>query len=489
MDFDADLAKFTDRQLDAIAALDDPRYKYLMYGGALGGGKSYLLRWAAVRRLFYLTSTYGVKMPVGMIATEDYPSLKDRQLQKIATEFPPWLGKSHGDHKDYGRCFIINKKFGGGVIAFRNLDDTSKYQSAEFVFIFVDELTKNLYETFTFLRTRLRCPGIPDYELKFLGATNPGGVGHGWCKALWVDRIYGEEWAGFEECFKYIPSKATDNPHLDQNYYRVLDTLPEALRKAFRDGDWDIFVGQAFPEFNKDIHVLPDSPIPPGAPCYTTYDWGFGKPFSIGWWYVDNDGRIIRFAEWYGWSGTPDIGIRMVDSDVALGIIGREDEWTINGVRRHFLRIAGSDIFQKRPDYKGGGQGKSTAEVMSAYGLHFSPGDSLRVLKIRQFRERLKVRKDGKPMLYVYESCKQFIRTIPNLVLDKTFEDIDTTGEDHVYDEVCNLCMARPITIERPLNAVNEVDKRLKELEQMDDNQYDRFERQASNDFSMMGLM
>jgi hypothetical protein len=458
----------------------------------LGGGKSYLLRWCAVRQLMYITSKYGIKNPVGMVATENYPSLKDRQLQKISTEFPPWLGKSHGDHKDYGRCFIINKKFGGGVIAFRNLDDSSKYQSAEFVFIFVDELTKNDYETFTFLRTRLRCPGVPDYELKFMGATNPGGVGHGWCKAFWVDRIFGDEWKGFEDSFKYIQSKATDNPHLDQNYYRVLDTLPEALRKAFRDGDWDIFVGQAFPEFSKDIHVLPDStPIPAGAPCYMTYDWGFGKPFSIGWWYIDNDGRLIRFDEWYGWNGTPDCGLRMVDSDVAYGIVEREKEYRVGEHNRSFMRIAGSDIFQKRPDYKGGGQGKSTAEVMSAepYNLHFSPGDSLRVLKIRQFRERLKVRKsDGRPMLYVYERCKQFIRTIPNLILDKTFEDIDSTGEDHVYDEVCNLCMARPITPEKPVSASNEVDKRLEELEKLEaDNQYDRYEQEAMHDFSMLG--
>jgi len=454
----------------------------------LGGGKSYLLRWAAIRQLMYIAAKYKVKNPVGMICTENYPSLKDRQLQKISTEFPQWLGKSHGDHKDYGRCYIINKKFGGGVIAFRNLGDSSKYQSAEFVFIFVDELTKNPYEVFTFLRTRLRCPGVPDDELIFMGASNPGGVGHGWVKAFWIDGIFSPEWEGFRDRFKYIASKATDNPHLDQDYYRVLDTLPEALRRAFRDGDWDIFVGQAFSEFSKDIHVIPDSPVPPGAPCYMTFDWGFGKPFSVGWWYIDNDGRLIRFDEWYGWNGTPNEGLRYPDSTIAYGIKERESAFNVGSVPRNFIRVSGNDVFNKKPDYKGGGQGKSTSEVFSEYGLHLNPGDAIRTLKIRQFRERLKVRSDGKPMMYIMAKCKQFIRTIPNLVMDdRTFEDIDTKGEDHVYDETCNLCMIRPINPEVPVKPVSDVDKRIAELEKGTfSNQYDRFEEEMAYDFSMV---
>ncbi len=491
LNFERDLAGFSPRQMDAIEALDDPKIRWIMYGGALGGGKSYLLRWAAVRQLMKIAFTWGAKKPVGMIACENFPALKDRQLQKIGVEMPRWLGVSHNDHKEYGRCFILKPKFGGGVIAFRNLDDASKYQSAEFVFIFIDELTKNAYEVFTMLRSRLRCPGVPTNELKFMGATNPGGVGHGWCKAFWIDKIFADEWAGTEHEFKYIPSKATDNPHLDEEYYKTLNTLPEALRKAFRDGDWDIFVGQAFTEFNKKIHVLPnETPIPPGAPCYMTFDWGFGKPFSIGWWYVDNDGRIIRFDELYGFNGTPNEGLRLPDSSVAELIIEREKEFRVDGIDRSFIRISGNDIFNKKPDYKGGGQGKSTSEVFSEHGLHFNPGDALRTLKMRQFRERLKVKKsDGRPSLYIYAKCKQFIRTIPNMVMDtKSYEDVDTEGEDHIYDETCNLCMARPITIEEPEKVVSEVDERLDKLEEGDQDQYERFEEESANDFSMTGM-
>lgn len=413
-----------------------------------------------------------------MLACEDYPALKDRQIQKMLTEFPPWLGKLHNDHKAYSRCFILNNKLGGGVIALRNLDDPSKYQSAEFCFIFVDELTKNPYEIFTFLRSRLRFPGLPDWATKFLGGTNPGGVGHGWCKALWIDRIFADEWGGFEDRFGYVPSRAVDNPHLDSEYYKILSTLPEQLREAFVDGSWDIFIGQAFADFNRKTHVLPDStPIPRGATCYMTYDWGWGKPFSIGWWYVDGDGRIIRFDEWYGWNGTPNTGLRMVDSDVAKGIILREKQWEVDGAKREFIRIAGNDVFNKKPDYKGGGQGKSTSEVFTEHGIYLNPGDSLRVLKIRQFRDRLKIREDGLPMLMVYERCKQFIRTIPNLITDeRTLEDIDTDGEDHVYDETCNLCMSRPMMIEEKPKIYSETEKRLMELAKGNNDQFDRYQ-------------
>ena len=447
INFRKDLASFTPRQEDAVEAAQSR--KFLLYGGALGGGKSYFLRWYAVYRLLWLAAR-GFKNAIGMIACENYPALKDRQLSKIGTEFPPWLGRRSADHKDYGNCYVLAPAYGGGIICFRNLDDTSKYQSAEFAFIFVDELTKNTYETFTFLRSRLRWKGVPDKDCIFIGATNPGGVGHGWVKQLWMDQDFPVEWTApvdFRPQFSYIPSKADDNPHLDAAYWTQLQTLPENLRKAFRDGDWDIFLGQAFPEFSRQTHVIPDQPVPDGAPLYMTYDWGFGKPFSIGWWWVDADGRVYRFAEWYGWNGTADEGLRLTDTDVVDGIIDREQKLEIWG--KPITRLAGHDCFAKRPDYKGGGQGPSTAEVFAGKSVFIIVGDPTRALKIRQFRERLRLREEGVlPMMVVYASCTHFTRTLSNLIMDENnVEDVQTKGEDHVYDEACLITMARPLKL------------------------------------------
>ena len=438
LNFEYQIAKFQPRQIELCKQFDTGLYKFLLYGGALGGGKSYGLRWFAVRFLMMIFAKYGLTWVNVMLACENYPALKDRQLQKISREFPDWLGKNYTDHKDYGRCFILSPEYGNGIICFRNLDDPAKYASSEFAAILVDELTKNDYDVFTFLRQRLRWPGLKDIECPFVGGTNPGSVGHGWVKALWMDRIYGDEWAptfeqpiDYREQFCYIPSKADDNKYIDATYWGMLNTLPEAIRKAFRDGDWNVFVGQAFREWSPPMHVVDgDLPVPDNAPIVMTYDWGFGAPFSIGWWWIDNDGRVYRFDEWYGWNGSPNQGLRMTDTDIAKGIIAKEKGLGIWG--RVNSRLAGSDCFQKRPNYLGGGQGPSTMEVFRDNGLTLRPADDKnRIAKIKQMHERLRHDQDM-PMMKVYPNCKQFIRTLPNLVVDENnIEDVNTKGEDH----------------------------------------------------------
>lgn len=487
-DFDTELAKFTPRQMDAVRLLDSGRIKFLLYGGALGGGKSFFLRWWSLRRLYTLARVFGVRQPVGMLACEDYPSLKDRQLSKISREFPAWFGKLHQDHKEYGRCYIIHPNWGGGILCFRNLDDPSKYASAEFCFICIDELTKNPYEVFDHVRTRARWKGLEDIECQFVAGTNPGSIGHAWVKQFWMDKLFPPEWRSpidYSSTFAYVPSKADDNPHLDPAYWAMLETLAPSLRKAFRDGDWNIFLGQAFPELAKEAHTCEPVTIPKGAHIYSTFDWGFGAPFSFGWWWVDGDGRVYRFHEWYGWNGQPNQGLRLSDEEVAVKAIQIErrilPEWAEPSL---IQRLAGHDIFQKKPDYKGGGQGPSTAEVFADVGLKerwqfiWRVGDPSRTLKIRQFHERLRRHDpDGnpiRPMLQVYPGCDHFFRTIGGLIQDEhNIEDIDTTGEDHVYDESCLICMARPLALPEDRPKLSATDKRLDRLVRGDSERFD----------------
>ena len=447
-----DYFTFTPRQFDAVKALTSGQTKFALYGGAMGGGKSAFLRWYCLYRLMLLRKTYGVENTVAMLACEDYPSLKDRQLQKIALEFPPFMGRMHADHSVYGRCFILSERYGSGVITFRNLDDPSKYMSAEFALIAVDELTKNERPVFDALRNRLRWPGVPDIECQFVGATNPGGIGHAWVKQLWIDRDFPEEWTtpvDYRPSFTFIPSLATDNPHLDPGYWAYLSTLPEHLRAAYRDGSWEIFMGQAFPEFSEQRHVMAAHNPPDGAPLYMTFDWGYGAPFSIMWWYVDNDGRMIAFSEWYGWSGTADQGLRLSDSQIAEGIKEREAKLGLDVTA--IRRLAGHDCWNKKPDYMGGGQGPSTAEVFTTYGLYLTKADPSRALKLRQFRERLRLRDGERPMLQVTDNCKHFIRTIKSIPMDpKHVEDVDGDSEDHCFDSAAQLAMARPLAMDKP---------------------------------------
>ena len=162
------------------------RHLFVLFGGAAGPGKSYWLRWALLELLLYWASQGHRGVRVGLFC-EDYPTLRDRQIMRIKREFPLWLGTLKGS-QDEGYGFFLRPEYGGGILSLRNLDDPAKYASAEFAAIGVDELTKNDRQTFDDLRFRLRWPGIT--HRPFLGGTNPGSVGHGWVRKLWVDRDF-----------------------------------------------------------------------------------------------------------------------------------------------------------------------------------------------------------------------------------------------------------------------------------------------------------
>jgi hypothetical protein len=233
-----------------------------------------------------------------------------------------------------------------------------------------------------------------------------------------------------------------------------------------------LFKGQAFQEWSRQYHVIEPLvfehkngkkwPYPEGAPLFMTFDWGFGAPFSVGWWWVDSDGRKYRFAEWYGWSGAPNVGIRLADTGIAAGIVKREQTMGLNATDTYLgsgvynpqiTRLCDPTCFNKKPDYKGGGQMPSTAEIFMNCGLMMRPGDPSRSLKYRQFHEHLRIPRDsdgnvtGTPMLQIYNTCNHFVRTIPALILDENnIEDVETDSEDHVYDDSCHVMMHRPVT-------------------------------------------
>jgi len=285
------LCHFTDKQKEASRLVKN--HKYLLYGGAMGGGKSYFLRWKLLRMLLAFAARGHLGVVVALFC-EDYPALKDRHLSKIRYEFPTWLGEYNAtDHN-----FALYPEFGGGVIAFRNLDDVSKYQSSEFAVIAVDELTKNTENTFTFLRTRLRWPEISD--TRFIAATNPGGIGHLWVKQLWIGKVFPDYEQERDE-FVYVQALLKDNPYLnDPAYMRSLESQPLEKRRAYLEGDWDLYEGQFFAEWDKKIHVVQPFEIPYSWHRYRSIDVS-GKYgiTSCHWYAVDTDGTVFVYREHY----------------------------------------------------------------------------------------------------------------------------------------------------------------------------------------------
>ena len=280
------LCHFTPRQLQATQAAD--AYRYMLFGGSRGPGKSFWLRWYNVRRLmrWAMRGFTGVRV---MLACEDYPSLYERQISKVQTEFPAWLGAYQAARNEYR----LAPDFGGGVIAFRNLDDPSKYQSSEYAGIAIDELTKNPERTFHLLRGSLRWPGVED--VYFVGATNPA---PGWVRDWWIAGQLPEELQPDAAQFAFVPALPTDNPNLPPSYWQMLATLPGALRAAWLHGDWFAAVeGLVYDTFTADN--ITDEEPDPAAPIELAIDDGYIDPRATLFIQRKAGGDVLVFDELY----------------------------------------------------------------------------------------------------------------------------------------------------------------------------------------------
>ena len=120
----SDLVHFFPRQLEATQVADS--HRYTLYGGSAGPGKNYWRRWFPIRQLLKWGKQYDLRGIHGALFSKDFPTLKDRQISKMAVEFPEWLGEIK-DSKTDGLGFHLRPEFGGHVLALRNLDDPSKH--------------------------------------------------------------------------------------------------------------------------------------------------------------------------------------------------------------------------------------------------------------------------------------------------------------------------------------------------------------------------
>jgi phage terminase large subunit len=421
----SELIKPTERQKQAFAT--SLKHRFTLYGGRAGGGKSYFLRWWCLRELLRLYAATGIRgIRVGLFS-QDYPILTDRQISKIAEEFPRWMGKVNKTQED-GLCFKLVPALGGGVIALRNLDDPSKYKSAEFAAIAVEELTENPAEVFDLLRFRLRWPGVS--RPSFVAATNPGGIGHGWVKDIWVTGARDGDTSNFPRNmlklfneFAYVPAGVDDNPHLTREYRDDLQTLPEKMRRALADGDWDIFEGQYFTEWRSDVHVCAPFEIPWFWKVERCGDWGETNPCAHLWLATSPEGEKFVTGEVYG------SGMKVRDQAEAIHAFERG---------KKVLPVGVLDSACWDPT----GRTQSIAEQFGEFGVRWAKVQSkARVSGWQLVRTMLDFDRDDtglvtrQPKLKVFSSCLNLIRTLPNLVHDKNHpEDLDSGGEDHAAD-------------------------------------------------------
>lgn len=423
-------------------------HKYIGFGGARGGGKSWAVR---VKAVLLCLNYPGIKV---MIIRRTYPELQENHIIPLCE----MLHCHAEDRTQRVASYNDSKKHitfpNGSRILFRYCDnekDAERFQGTEVDVLFVDEATHQSEEKMDKLSACVR--GVNGYPKRIYYTCNPGGVGHAWVKRLFVDRQYkpGEN----PDDYSFIRSLVRDNLALmqaDPEYVRKLEALPPKLRKAWLDGDWDIYEGQFFEEFadrpehyvdRQWTHVIEPFEIPDGWRIYRSFDWGYAKPFSCAWWAVDYDGVVYRILELYGCTDTPNEGVKWTPERVFAEIhrIETEHRWlrgkTIQGVADPAIWDAET--------------GESIADVAARYRVYFDKGDHARLPGWMQVHYRLYFDENGYPMMYVFKNCKAFIRTMPLLQYDEhRVEDLDTDGEDHVADEVRYFLMTRPI---KPLKA------------------------------------
>ncbi|MGA7786501.1 MAG: hypothetical protein WB997_17800, partial [Candidatus Acidiferrales bacterium] len=313
--------------------------KYRLFGGAAGPGKTKALLWEAIRQ----ANRYaGVDT---LLLRRTFPELESSLIAYFRRDVPRDLYRSFHDSKH------LVTWHNGSTTRFGHCaheDDIFQYQGAEYLFIGLDELTHFTLKQWQFLTSRNRCP-VPGTFPNMAGASNPGNIGHAWVKALWIDK---RPPAGMESGDQYDPrdydfirATVADNPIYadDREYRRTLDALPTHLRRAFLEGDWNVFAGQYFDVFDRERHVvrigrggaapsfachpersegsafaagedrsrsfvantapLDDNvktnivPLEPWWPRWISIDWGFEHPSAVLWHAAAPSGAVITYRE------------------------------------------------------------------------------------------------------------------------------------------------------------------------------------------------
>lgn len=438
-----------------------------LYGGAAGGGKSHLMRVAAIA---WCLDIPGLQV---YLFRRTHPDLWKNHMEG-PTAFPALLA-------EFIQAGHAKINFSDGKIVFSNGSvillchcqyekDVYNYQGAEIHVLMIDELTHWPASMYRYLRGRVRMVGI-NLPAKYAGlfprvlcGANPGGIGHNWVKGSFVDLGPGiHETTAAEGGMRreYIPARLEDNPRLleaDPTYEDRLAGLGNAaLVRAMRQGDWDIVAGGALDDvWDRSRHVLRPFKIPASWRLDRSFDWGGSKPFSVGWW-AESDGTpveletgwktfprgtLFRIGEWYGWNGQPNEGARLEDVEIGRGIKAREADLVkaLGLVQSFQAGPADSAIFDADP-----GKASIAKGIEDGYGRRGvfstadkSPGSRIRGLAVlrRMLKASLAERME-EPGLFVFDTCAAgFIRTVPVLPRDeRNPDDVDSDAEDHAYDD------------------------------------------------------
>ena len=377
----------------------DSRARFTAYGGARGGGKS----WALRRKLVALCLRYaGIKC---LLVRRSLPELKTNHLLAFLREYGELFEYKESEKTLYfhnGSVIIL------GYCAYDK--DALRYQGQEFDIIAIDEATQLSEYRFSIFKACLR--GTNPFPRRMYLTCNPGGIGHSWVKRLFIDRSFSED--EDPKDYFFVQALVCDNPILtsaDSDYVSSLRSLPPRLRDAWLYGDWNVFEGQFFPEFDASLHVCEPSVIPKFTKRFIALDYGLDMLAAL----------LIAVDE---------SGNLFVEREIcASGLILSEAAERVAELSRGCsveLAVCSPDLWNRRQD-----SGRSGFEIMqSVYGMPpMVPADNRRIPGWRVLREYLTPR-DDHPYLRISSSCQTLIRSLPALICDASRPE-DASDEPH----------------------------------------------------------
>jgi phage terminase large subunit len=455
---------FDPKQQEAYNILNSPGIEVLGFGGAKGGGKSWFLRTRQVlRRLKYPKSS-------GLIVRKTLGELEKNHIRKIQQEWPELAY----DYRDQKHQFKFKN---GSILDMTYVDteqDVERIRGIEYDDIDIDEATQHPEIVFSELRSCLRTSNAVNLRAgmrpTMLLTWNWGGIGHAWIKRkFWrkymvknkPDGIDAEEWRRIQAAdtwdnpehwnidpvtglgedpkqFAFLQAFYYDNSHLDNGYAARLSALPETLRKAYMDGDPDIFEGQFFPEFGPHLRERPVYIPVNVANLIGSLDYGEGTgegagATSFGLWHLDAKGTPHRLWTYYKKGQTASIYAR----EIAAGI--QSFPYTY-GVMPKKIVADPSMFIKRRMDMGqvGDERSRSVADIFADHGLALTPANNDRVNGWRVMREYFsRDSLTAVPKSYYFDGYnEEYEMYIPTLVYSKTnASDVKKGGEDHVGDE------------------------------------------------------
>lgn len=405
------------------------------YGGAKGGGKSKGLRLIMLLRRFQYPGSYGA------IFRRTYPELEGNHIRPMLEEFP--LLRQYWSE---GKKLLTLPN--GSTLQFchcNNEGDIDLYQGREFHDLAIDEAGQWTEAMFRKLMgsNRSSKAGI---GARAILTGNPGGIGHKWLKRLFIERRFTE--LERDSDYAFIQALVDDNPALidnDPDYVHRLEAEPnEALRKAYRYGDWDIFAGQFFSEIRREVHFIKAFDIPHRWNKFGSYDFGFNHPAAFGWFATDEDGNTYLYREFIKAGLRVDQFAEEIkkysDTEALYPIVAGHDCWTMKGVLRN----------DSKPP--------TVAEEFARHNIMLKRAVIDRIQGASQIRNYLAWQSlangRDKPRFYIFDNCPVSFDCLTRMIHDPNrVEDVlkvdaiegDPMSGDDAYDMIRMALMSRPM--------------------------------------------